>query len=180
VGPDNGWASDIERKRGVDAVFSIRDDAIARIRKHRAAGRTFLGRDVFAPAAAFLARGGEAGGIGERVDACLRLPLPEFEVRIGHVRGRERYVDDFGNVLTNITGEALSLAFADTPLAELRLEVNNTIRIGGVVQSFSRGAVGGLVAVLNSWNVVELSVNQGRAVDRFAALRPVVVDITRA
>lgn len=179
VGPDNGWASDIAARAGIDAVFSIRDDGIARIRKHRATGRTFLGRDVFAPAAAYLAGGGDPGGIGERIHECLRLPVPAVEVGDGYVRGRERYVDDFGNVLTNITAGALAGAFADTPLADLRLEVNNTIRIRGIVDRFSRGAPRDLIAVLDSWDVVELSINQGRAVDLLGALRPVVMEITR-
>lgn len=178
VGPDNGWVSDIAARRGVDAVFSIRDDAIARVRKHRATGRTFLGRDVFAPAAAYIAGGGEPSGIGERVDGCIRLALPKVEVRTGFVRGQERYVDDFGNVLTNITAAVLAQAFADTPLADLRVEINNSIGIDGVTDCFSRGAVGALLAILDSWGVVELSVNQGRAVDRFAALRPVVVEVS--
>jgi S-adenosylmethionine hydrolase len=62
----------------------------------------------------------------------------------------------------------------------LQVSVNNTIRVNGIEESFSRGALGELMAVLDSWNLIELSVNQGRAVDRFPVDRPVTVEVTRA
>jgi len=179
VGPDNGLVSDVAARFGVDAAFAITDDGIARVRKHRPAGRTFLGRDVFAPAAAFLAAGGDPGRIADRIDGYHRLALPIVDVGKGYVRGQGRYVDDFGNILTNISRGCLQPAFGDTPLDKLRINVNNMVRVDRVVESFSTGGPGELLAVLDSWNFIELSVNQGRAADRFAADRPVLVEITR-
>jgi S-adenosylmethionine hydrolase len=178
VGPDNGLVSDIVERFGTGAVFAIAEDEIERFRVSRASGRTFLGRDVFAPAAAFLARGGDPGKIGKPVQAFRRLSLPEVEVREGRVRGQARYVDDFGNVLTNIAGRDLTRAFGDTAFDAMRVNVGGR-EILGVVDYFSRGAPGELLAILDSWDLIELSVNRGRAVDRFAPGEPVIVEITR-
>lgn len=177
VGPDNGLVSDVAERFGIDAVFAIEDEDVARVRRHGAAGRTFLGRDVFAPAAAFLALGGRPETIGRSVEGCRRLPLPPVEAVEGRVRGRARFVDDFGNVLTDISARHLGRAFGSAPLETVRVKAG-AHEIRGVVECFSRGAEGELLAVLNSWDLIEISVNGGRADDRFPSGSPLVVEIT--
>jgi len=179
VCPDNGLVSDIASKFGVDGAYSIDKNAAASLRKHHPRGRTFLGRDLFAPVAAFLAAGGDVTAVGSPIGDFQRLALPKVEARDGYVRGESRYVDDYGNVLTNVTGDDLLAAFGDTPLAKIRATINDSIRVAGVGECFAQGTPGELMVLVNSWNLIEISANQGRAVDGFAPGRPVVVELVR-
>lgn len=179
VAPDNGLVSDVAVVSGIDAVFSVPPDAAAKIRTHRGSGRTFLGRDVFGPVAAFLASGGSPGDVGERVGDYERLRLPVVETHEGYVRGWVRHVDAFGNILTGISGTDLVRAFGGTPLAQIRATINTSIGVDGIKECFSQGAAGELMVILNSWNLIEITVNQGRAVDQFSDTEPVVVELTR-
>jgi hypothetical protein len=179
VCPDNGLVSDIASKFGVDGAYSIDDDTAASLRKHRPRGRTFLGRDLFAPVAAYLAAGGSVEATGTPVGVFQRLALPKVETRAGYVRGESRYVDDYGSVFTNVTGDELLAAFGDTPLAKIRAIINDSVSVAGVGECFAQGKPGELMVLLDSWNLIEISANRGRAVDRFPAGRPVVVELVR-
>jgi len=179
VCPDNGLVSDIAPRFGVDGAYSIDENAAASLRKHRPRGRTFLGRDLFAPVAAYLAAGGGVETVGSPIGDFQRLALPKVETRDGYVRGESRYVDDYGSVFTNVTGDELVAAFGDTPLAKIRATINDSVGVVGVGESFGQGEPGELMVLLNSWNLIEISANRGRAVDRFPPGRPVVVELVR-
>jgi S-adenosylmethionine hydrolase len=179
VCPDNGIASDIAEKFGIDRACAIDETAVAPLRRHRARGRTFLGRDVFAPAAAFLAAGGDEASLGMRIGDVRRLALPGIEVRDGYVRGQSRYADDYGNLLTNISGDDIARAFGDTPLAGIRALVDRATAVDGIAEYFAEGASGELKVILDSWNLLEIAVREGRAADRFPPGRPVSVELSR-
>ena len=93
VGPDNGllpWA--LDELGGADAA--------AVLRPSRRGATTFDGRDVFAPAAACLWRGGAIEEVGDPIDpaSLVRLPDPVISVRPGVVRCEVLWIDHFGNV----------------------------------------------------------------------------------
>ncbi|UCG52188.1 MAG: SAM-dependent chlorinase/fluorinase [Candidatus Latescibacterota bacterium] len=178
VAPDNGLVSDIEVEHGIESTFSITEDAVAEIRKHRDFGQTFLGRDVFAPAAAYLANGGPVSHLGPRIDVYETLTLPSVEYGTHLIKGSSRYVDSFGNILTNISGSDIKRVFGNTPLAQIHISVNNTVGVDGIDDYFSRAKMGELMVILNSWNLVEISVNQGRAIDRFPDAGRIDIELT--
>jgi S-adenosylmethionine hydrolase len=179
VCPDNGIISDVAVRFGIEEAYAIDDQFAVTVRRHRAEGRTFLGRDVLGPVAAYLAGGGALEGVGMRIDRFERIALPELEVGPGHVRGRSRHVDAFGNVLTNITGDALRQAFGGAGLADIRASINGKFDVRGVLENFSQVAPGELCVILDSWDLIEIAVNKGRAADRFTAGEPVVIELTR-
>src|SRR5206468_10693703 len=61
---------------------------------------SFHGRDLFAPAAAHLARGIEIAELGRPLDPASLVPSPirEPEIVVGKLRSSVVYVDTFGNV----------------------------------------------------------------------------------
>jgi S-adenosylmethionine hydrolase len=179
VCPDNGIASDVAERFGIDGARAIDETTVAQLRRHRPRGRTFLGRDVFAPVAAFLAAGGDEASLGIPIGDIRRLALPGIEVRDGYVRGESRYADDYGNLLTNISGDDIARAFGDTPLAGIRALVDRATAVGGIAEYFAEGASGDLKMILDSWNLLEIAVREGRAADRFPPGRPVVVELSR-
>jgi S-adenosylmethionine hydrolase len=178
VGPDNGLLTDVDRTVGLDEVYSIRRSAVERVRRHKAFGDTFLGRDVFAPIAAALAGGTPAGALGSRVKAAKRIDIPVVACGDRRVAGTVRYVDTFGNMLTNISGAHIERAFGTYPLERIGVSVDNRMVVKGIGRYFAQGRRGELMALLNSWNTVELSVNGGRAADRFEGLAHVEVRLT--
>ncbi len=110
VGPDNGLLSPAAALvGGVTRAFAIENPEVIL----PSPGRTFEGRDRFAPAAAVLAAGeAEPHELGPRIDPHtlepLLLPLPE--VSDGQVAGQAWWVDTYGNVQTNISPENLAEA----------------------------------------------------------------------
>lgn len=104
VGPGNGLASFL-RPGGQPRVWRLNR---ATPPPGRRASTTFAGRDVFAPAAAHLAGGGDPDGVGAAGVAADLGPLAEAD-------GSPRvvWVDRFGNLITDLTrgsraGQALA------------------------------------------------------------------------
>jgi S-adenosylmethionine hydrolase len=112
VGPDNGLLMPAARAQGKYKVYEIADlnyymEKVSPV---------FHGRDVFAPAAAFLSKGIEIPCLREINDP-VDLDFGTPELRDGKIEGSVIFIDDFGNVITNIGGDVLSglLSLGDTP-----------------------------------------------------------------
>jgi S-adenosylmethionine hydrolase len=149
VGPDNGLFTDV--MRGVEVAAVTLSTPIG-------AAPTFHGRDVFAPAAAALARGETLASLGERYAGIPRrvsgaVPHHEGKVVIGEVV----YVDRFGNLVTNLTPEFVPA------YAVLEAE---SLTIGPLHTTFGDVPSGALVAYLGSGGTVEIAVRDGSAARR--------------
>jgi len=168
VGADNGIATEVLARAKRAAPYVINDEKIGAFRSAPPTGRTFLGRDVFAPAAAALAAGSPPASIGSPArSAPVALDLPAVSTGKGVVAGRARYIDGFGNVLTGITRAQLTSVFGDLDPAKIVASVGGA-EIGELCSYYSQRPKGTLMAVLNSWDRVELSICEGRAADRFS------------
>ena len=127
---------------------------------------TFHGRDLFAPAAAHLARGGAPEALGPELRDPVRLPWPAA-VRAGdELRGEALRADGFGNLVTSIrvadlTGP-VTAAFAGGRPARF-------------VRTFGEGAPGELLALVGSGGRVELAVREGSAAAALGATRGIPV-----
>jgi S-adenosylmethionine hydrolase len=175
VGPDNGllvWAA--EALGGVRRVHALTSAA------HRlpAVSKTFHGRDVFAPAAAYLAAGLDPRELGPEVDPGTLEQLAPSRSRVDddHIHGEVVLMDHFGNIALNIKREELEsvgVVIGD------RVEV----RVGGQAhrmpfqETFSSVPPGRLVLHEDSFHLLTVAVNQGRASERLKARTgdPVVV-----
>jgi S-adenosyl-L-methionine hydrolase (adenosine-forming) len=113
VGPDNGLLIAAAEQVGggaVARVFALHDGA-----RRAGTGRTFDGRDLFAPVAAALCRGVPPSDVGEPVDPRSLVRLPEGVVERGrlgdgrpYVRAELTWVDRFGNAqLAATSGETV-------------------------------------------------------------------------
>ena len=179
VGPDNGFTTEVLARAEGSSCCIIDEEKTAPYRVGPPVGRTFLGRDVFAPAAAALAAGKRPADIGEPVTtAPATLDLPPVEVGAGRITGRARYVDDFGNVLTGITGHHLRSAIGDMHAGRIAATIDGD-ELGALCRYYSERSPGTVMALLNAWDRVEVSVCEGRAADRFAGrpLHDVVIEL---
>ena len=126
-----------------------------------------MGRDVFAPAAAALAAGLPPEAIGRPAGpAPLTLDIPVVSAAGGVVAGRARYVDSFGNILTGITRAHMISSFGDCDPGQIVASAKG-VELGRLCSYYTQRPKGTLMAVLNSWDRVEVSVCEGRAADRF-------------
>ncbi len=148
VGPDNGLLSQIAR-RTTGAVRRRIDW------KPGVLSASFHGRDLFAPAAAYIAAEGktwleqattaldpQTGGIGEDWPEDLPAVI---------------YIDAFGNAMTGLRATALD-AGATLGVGDLRLSRAGT---------FGEAPEGAAFWYENSLGLVEIAVNLGRADNRF-------------
>lgn len=125
---------------------------------------TFHGRDVFAPAAALLARGEDPAALGPAVVDPVRLPWPRAEVSPGEVRGETLAADPFGNVLTSIRD-------ADLPPGAAVAGVEAGGRTARWVRTFGEGRPGELLALVGSGGRVELAVREASAAELLGRTR---------
>jgi S-adenosyl-L-methionine hydrolase (adenosine-forming) len=160
VGPDNGLLLPAAEKLGgvEDAVEITNEDYFL-----HPVSRTFHGRDVFAPAAAWLARGMPLEELGPTVDAAslVALELPRAMVTPGAVGARVIAVDGFGNAQLNATRddlEAAGLAAPDRLVAAGR----DLPLVGAFAELPDRG----LGLLEDSQGMLALVVNRGSAADR--------------
>jgi S-adenosyl-L-methionine hydrolase (adenosine-forming) len=100
VGPDNGLFSYVLAEQPVHAACILSNPAyhLSQV------SSTFHGRDIFAPAAAHLARGIPLNDLGTPIDPATlqRIDLPRPIQREGATRGHIVHIDHFGNLISNI------------------------------------------------------------------------------
>jgi len=168
VGPDNGLLLPASRRVGAPRAFVITDEALIRAVR----SGTFHGRDLFAPAAAWLARGTPPEALGTPAPEVIDLDLGRGRREDRTLLGAILYVDPFGNVVTNIPAGFL-------PPARQRVEVQvGTRRARGTVQStYGHAARGALVIVPGSEACVEIAVREGHAARRLGARTGAIVRI---
>ena len=108
VGPDNGLLAPAVAMLGGPARIVTLDNPEYQL---VAPGPTFAGRDVMAPAAAYLAAGVPIDALGAPVDAAALapglVPLPQ-EGDDGTISGEVLWVDRFGNCQLNVAPEQLA------------------------------------------------------------------------
>jgi S-adenosylmethionine hydrolase len=160
VGPDNGILSCVFEKGLARKVYAVKQGKYT-LPLH---GRTFLGRDIFAPMATHLTLGVEPSEMGEVVDSVLTVPaLKPFVNKKGEVSGRAVYVDTFGNIITNIGEQYLIEQFGrKTDWDEVIVRIGKR-RLKGMKRYYEQGKIGRLMALFDSWGYLELAVNMGNA-----------------
>ncbi|NQW05704.1 MAG: SAM-dependent chlorinase/fluorinase [Acidobacteria bacterium] len=98
VAPDNGVLTGVFQEAPPKKVVELTERRYAR----PTVSRTFEGRDRFAPAAAFLARGIQLPALGRPVTDFVQVELVQPTFAEGTIEGAVVRIDRFGNVVTNI------------------------------------------------------------------------------
>src|SRR5712692_5296084 len=113
VAPDNGVLTAVLDEHPPKRIVELTERKYAR----PTVSRTFEGRDRFAPAAAWLAKGIELAALGRSAGAIHRLDIPKPQVAADRIDGQVVRVDHFGNLITNIDRKTFE------QLAKGRLEI---------------------------------------------------------
>lgn len=156
IGPDNGIFSFIYAQDEARAIIHITAEHYFR----KPVSRTFHGRDIFAPVAAWLSAGVAPDSFGQPINDPVRFEVPQPElISATHIRGQVIHIDRFGNLITNLTGQHLS---SQTGLRAVRLVINNQT-ITRVQSHFAETVAQEPFGVIGSTGRLEIAVYQNSA-----------------
>lgn len=164
VGPDNGVLLTAAKREGIVRAVEITNPRYMLPNP----SRTFEGRDVFAPASAFLARGIDLDEFGGEVRDLVYPPFVEATLRKGMVAGEVVHIDGFGNVITNIP-EILLREVGVVEGMSMRVRLGERVEFLSFCRVYGEAPVGVLILVVGSSGLLEVSVNQGNASVLFGA-----------
>jgi len=175
VGPDNGVLSyALDQLGGTQTAVELKNPA------YRLTGMsaTFHGRDIFAPAAAYLASGVPLQDLGQVIDQLVKLEPPLQLIGRDIIEGEVLHVDHFGNLITSI-----GLLRWESPQLLRLLPTNGepeqyiradrvVVDIGGqelrsLQRSFSHAEIGDPLAYVGSSGYLEVGINQGSFAAQF-------------
>ena len=175
VGPDNGLFTFVLDTSSEQWELENREYQLPH------PGTTFHGRDIFAPAAAYTAKGIFGSEFGPVITDILRLPKPHFRLSPHQIQGEILYKDRFGNLLTSL-GKFTSLdqmTFEIEPWLDVEPKLSGKIRISRAQASIllADGRILSWVdtfadlqddecgILLGSSGLLEISANQNSAAD---------------
>jgi S-adenosylmethionine hydrolase len=153
VAPDNGVLDMALAQDPPQRAIHLRDPRF-RLPKTSA---TFHGRDIFAPAAAYLACETDPLKMGDSIPLSDLISLPSFqpERRPDHsLLGLILHIDHFGNLVTNFR----SPLPIDSPVVQVGDQ-----KIAGVRRTFSDVRPGEPVAYIGSTGYLEIAIREGDA-----------------
>jgi S-adenosylmethionine hydrolase len=159
VGPDNGLL--------LPAAHLLNDFVVYEITNPKymlhPLSRTFHGRDIFAPVAAYISRGVPFSEIGTPTSHFVDLEFRLGEHQGDRIVGKILYVDRFGNLITNIPSDILPKDIEGKSL---------TIVSGGgkwehlpFVSAYGFVQKGSVCLTVGGNHFLEVSVNQGNAAE---------------
>ncbi|HXM96318.1 MAG TPA: SAM-dependent chlorinase/fluorinase [Candidatus Dormibacteraeota bacterium] len=171
VGPDNGVLSVIYEREQDNLVVR---HASAEHYYLQPVSKTFHGRDIFAPVAAWLSKGWQTSAMGEEIQDYKRFALPRPKEAEGSAQGVVMRVDAFGNLVTNFRAEDLPESSQNGGALNLKIGTHSVSRL---VDTFARGGNDEPVAYVGSSGYLEIAVNKANAARKLGSGRgtPVVL-----
>jgi S-adenosylmethionine hydrolase len=158
--PDNGLITGVAQRQRLAGVWEISNPALRRA----VVSTTFHGRDILAPAAAHLVRGGACTELGPQRDQFVTLRNFEPNAAEHGFVGEVIFRDAFGNLITNVSDVRLG----NTPPDQWTIEIAGEC-IRGVIRTYGDRPPGSLVAVIGSSGWVEIAVVNGDAARQLTA-----------
>jgi S-adenosylmethionine hydrolase len=134
---------------------------------------TFHGRDIFAPAAAYLSLGVEIEKLGHEAGELKEIRFPEPEANQGVIKGHVIHIDKFGNLITDIYHELFNSVILNSRFS---------IKVGGVElerisRSYADVAEGEPLAIFDSFGNLEIAVSCGSAEEELKARKGDAIEI---
>lgn len=160
VGPDNGVFTEVLEQEVGAKVWQINSPQY----RLETVGTTFDGRDVFAPAAAWLSKGVPPTFFGPVVHDPIRrsvaIPIWHEELLVGKIIS----VDRFGNLISNITARQVREFQAATGQA-VEIHIGTQV-INELVESYSQGNRQAPSALINSSGALEIFLQEDSAAQK--------------
>ena len=169
VAPDNGVLSAVFRELPPKKVVELTERKYAR----PTVSRTFEGRDRFAPAAGWLAKGIALVSLGRSIANFQTIDLPRPVVAARDITGEVVRVDRFGNLITNIDRRTFE-TFSGSGTIVISIGSRD---IATIVATYADAPAGELCALFGSTDHLEIAVNSGDAAERLGLARGARVQV---
>jgi S-adenosylmethionine hydrolase len=158
VGPDNGLLMLAASKEEITNVYTIDNPEymLSNVSK------TFHGRDIFAPIAAYLAQGKNPSDFGQVIHDYVLPKFAKTRKKNRELLGEILHIDDFGNIISNLKLEDVeNLGFHAGGSLLVRLG-NKTLTLRFCL-AYGEVPGGVPLALIGSSDFLEIAVNQGSA-----------------
>ncbi len=170
VAPDNGVLTAVLDEHPAKRIVELTERKYSR----PTVSRTFEGRDRFAPAAAWLAKGIDLTALGRTAGAIHRLDIPRPTIEEDRIDGEVLRVDRFGNLITNVDRRTFE-KLAHGPL-EIRIGEHQVSR---VVSTYADASAGEICALFGSTDHLEVAANGANAAEALDLRRGAPVHVSR-
>ena len=160
VGPDNGLLILAAEHQGITCIHEITNPRLMLPQ----VSSTFHGRDVFAPAAAHLANGAPPAEFGPEIRDVVKPEFAKVTLRKNMLVGEVLHVDNFGNIITNISEKeiarirAADVVNVELPDQKLKLKL---------CKAYGEAKPQEPLALIGSHKYLEIAINQGNAAEKF-------------
>ena len=172
VAPDNGVLTAVFREWTPKKIVELTERRYAR----PTVSRTFEGRDRFAPAAGWLAKGIQLTALGRPAPDYHKLDIPVPQVGETNITGVVLRVDRFGNLVTNIDRRSFEAASRSGAMQV----VAGGHTVGRLVATYSDIQAGEICALFGSTDHLELAANSDSAAERLALARGAAIEVRRS
>lgn len=175
VGPDNGIFSEIIKEQNKPELIHLNrkkfflSDISA----------TFHGRDIFAPAAAYLSIGVPFHTMGISLSDPAILKFRQPEVKNNSLVGRIKFADHFGNLITNLDKASIDIFLDGASIKAIKV---GELTIKKIYASYCDATDSEPIALIGSSGFLEISVNMARADEKICGVdfyKSLLVEISR-
>ncbi len=158
IAPDNGILSFLVADRKIEVIHRFENDCFL----NASASPTFHGRDIMAPVAAALAKGGALRDFGDAValDAITLTIVPSAVSEVDCLHSQVQRIDHFGNIRTNIR---VGLGHLEPDSFDC-LEIGGR-RIASWARTYQEVPPGTLLVLIDSGGYLEIAANQASAAE---------------
>jgi S-adenosyl-L-methionine hydrolase (adenosine-forming) len=170
VGPDNGVLMLAAKKQGVEHIHELFNPKFMLPK----VSATFHGRDIFAPAAAYLNIGTKPSEFGPEVADGVVPEFANVKRKAGSLIGEILHIDGFGNIVTNISHKEIEQAkTVNIKLHKLSLNVT-------FGKTYAQTPPREAIALIGSHGFLEIALNQDSASEKFHATVGEKIEVTLA
>ncbi|MFN3781073.1 MAG: S-adenosyl-l-methionine hydroxide adenosyltransferase family protein [Candidatus Kapaibacteriota bacterium] len=135
--------------------------------------KTFHGRDIFAPMAAYIAKNVDIAEFGEELKETKIVKLPPLKCYYdsqGNLIGEVVHIDKFGNIVTSLSSRALGINLHNILKQDLKwkFEIGHT-KIKNISMTYTDVDEGEYLAYIGSSGFLEIAIRNGNAAKMIGA-----------
>jgi len=171
IAPDNGVLSPALKEEPAIEIIEITNEKYFL----KPLSNTFHGRDIFAPVAAHVSKGEHVEEFGRRIESFQVLELPKVKITSQSLVGEVIYIDHFGNLVSNIDAKTFK-NFTKNKI--FKVFIKDKI-INHLSHSYAEGLTSKPLALIDSFNYLEIALRDGSVSDYLAVDKGEKVVINR-
>lgn len=152
LGADNGQFSLVfDEEPEMIVSIDAQDDSL---------NSSFAIKTILAPAACYLANGGEMNVLGEAVESYRKMMLLQSNSTLDSVKATIVYVDSFGNLMLNVRREHIETRMKDNTI---HFSAHRKFNVRGISTNYNSGQDGDVLVLFNNYGYLEVAMCNGNA-----------------